>query len=130
MVLDLDTRTLRDSVVTVPNPGELGLSRDGTQLFAGNQDDTGFAVIRLADLTVTNRVNVRDRFVGALVSTVEGDYLMLSYQHGVKYVDTRAFAVVDSLVLDGENRRALVMHPTTDTMYMIGYDKVYIIGPR
>jgi hypothetical protein len=72
---------------------------------------------------------VRDRFLRALISTTGGDYLMLSYQHGVKYVDTRAYAVVDSLVL-GENRRALVAHPAADTMYMIGWDKVYIIGPR
>ncbi len=129
MILDLDSRTIEDSVVSVPNPGEVGLSRDGAYLFAASQKDSGFVVVRLPDLTIERRVNVRDRFLRALVTTSGDDYLILSYQHGIKYVDMRAYAVVDSLVL-GENRRALVVHPAADTVYMVGYKAAYLIGPR
>ena len=55
---------------------------------------------------------------------------MFSYLRGVKHVDTRTYSVVDSLVLSSENRGAMVMHPKADTMYVVGYRKVYLIGPR
>ena len=129
-VLDLATHLVVDSLTTVPTSAQLGLSRDGRFLYVSSWDDTGFVVVRLPDRTVMERLNVRDQSIGAFASTANDEYLMFSYLRGVKYVDTRTYSVVDSLVLTGENRRALVMHPTADTMYMIGYNKVYVIGPR
>jgi DNA-binding beta-propeller fold protein YncE len=129
-VLDLRARAVVDSLPAVLTPGPLGLSHDGQFLYANSREDTGFVVVRLADRTVVSRVYTDIVDAGAFVSTLDDKYMMFTYQHGIMYVDTRAYAVVDSIVPGGENRRDLVMHPAADTMYLFGYRKVYIIGPR
>ena len=129
-VLDIASHRLIDSLTAVQSPTRFGLSRDGRFLYAANQADSGFAVVRLSDRTVQNRVNMHTPQIGAFAATPSDDYLMFTYYRGIQYVDTRAYAVVDSLVNPAESWRALVMHPTADTMYMVGWNKVYIIGPR
>ena len=130
MVFALASHSVADSIMQITNPGSLGLSRDGDHLYVGSRDDTGFVVINLPDRTVEARLDVGEKDIRDFASTTDDDYMMFSYLRGVEYVDTRTYSVVDSLVLTGENRRALVMHPNADTMYVIGWNKVYIVGPR
>jgi DNA-binding beta-propeller fold protein YncE len=129
-IVDVGARMLTDSLTAILRPGHLGLSRDGRFLYVSSWDDTGFVVVRLSDRTVMERLDVGDQSIGAFASTANDKYLMFSYLRGVKYVDTRTYSVVDSLVLPGENRQALVMHPHADTLYLVGYKKVYLTGPR
>jgi hypothetical protein len=129
-VIALASITITDSITVVPRPGRLGLSRDGRFLYVASWDDTGFAVVRLADRQLIELRNVGDQSIASFVTTPGDDYLVFSYLRGVKYVDTRTYSIVDSLVLAGETRRALVMHPTADTMYVVGFNKVYVVGPK
>jgi DNA-binding beta-propeller fold protein YncE len=130
MVFTLASHSVADTIAGISNPGSLGLSRDGHHLNVGSWYDTGFVVIHLPDRTVEARLNVGEKDIRDFVFTAEDAYLMFSYLRGVEYVDTRTYSVVDSLVLSGEGRRAMVMHPKADTLYVIGYRKVYLIGPR
>jgi DNA-binding beta-propeller fold protein YncE len=130
MVFSLTSRSVVDTIEEISNPGSLGLSYDGRHLYVGSWDDTGFVVIHLPDRTVERRLNVGEKDIRDFAPTADDEYMMLSYLRGVKHVDTRTYSVVDSLVLTGENRRAMVMHPKADTLYVVGYRKVYLIGPR
>jgi hypothetical protein len=129
-VFALASHSVADSIMQISNPGALGLSRDGRQLYVGSWYDTGFVVVHLPDRTVQTRLDVGEKDIRDFASTADDAYLMFSYLRGVEYVDTRTYSVVDSLVLSGEGRRAMVMHPKADTLYVIGYRKVYLIGPR
>lgn len=129
-VLDIAARTLVDSIPAVLNPGLLALSPDGRFLYVTCWDEEGIAVVRLEDKSVAAFVNSYDSWMGSIATTHNGRYLMYTRYRDMQYVDTQSYAAVDSLALPGESRRTLVMHPTADTVYMVGWKKVYVIGPR
>jgi len=128
-VMSMATHTVVDSI-SLDWSGELLLSRDGGSLYTCRQYAKEVVLLQVPEMAIAARTSIEDPGTRAQAATQDDQYLMCSEYNGVLYFDAHALALVDSLVIPAWNRGELIMHPTADTMYMVGYWKVYIIGPR
>ena len=125
-VLQISTKTLIDTVTSI-DPGHLALSPDGSKLYAGSWNDTGFVVIRTSDMTVLQRIRL-DTAPADLTTTADGAYLVVTTGLGVSFIDTRTYETVGSLPI--ATWGLLVMRPNSDTLYVSDYSDVYLLGPH
>jgi DNA-binding beta-propeller fold protein YncE len=128
-VVDVQGCSLLASTQTVYEAQHVVLSPDEESLYVHSHGDSGVAVLRASDLSVTRRVNMGIIAAGHLALTPDGAYLYVGNGYeGSLVCDTRSLMRVDSVDVPGMGE--LVIHPSGDSAYYASSARLYVIGKR
>jgi hypothetical protein len=127
--IDVPSLSVVRSTQAVPDAWSPTLSQDGQYLYVASTADTGFLALRTSDLSVSGTAKVEDGVRGYMRVSPDGEYLYAATSSGCAVYATSTLAAVGSIDL-GEQAKAMVFHPTGDTLYVTGFRKLYVIGKR
>ena len=127
-VVDLDNGRFVRYLPNLGVPARMALSPDGTRLYVQEVDVMGIRVVSLPDGAEIARVNLQVEGTGDILLSPDGNVLIASTHYGLKYVDTKTWAVVCSLpcgVMAG-----LAARPGFDSLYAAERARTFVIGHR
>jgi hypothetical protein len=125
--VDVPGCSLRAFTQAIDQPSRVLLLPDEESLYVYNETDSGIAVMRTRDLSVTRSVNLHVPWVSHMERTPDGAHLFVGCG-GTQILDTRTLLPVGSVNLPGTG--PLAMHPSGDSAYLVGGSMVYVIGNR
>ena len=127
-VVDIDSGRLDGYLTNLGRPLRMAMSTDGSRLYAQDVDVMGVRVVSLPAGTEVTRLDLQVAGNGDLTLSPDGSLLIASTYYGLKYVDTRTWAVVCSLpcgVL-----ASVAARPQFDTLYAVEHARSFVIGRR
>jgi WD40 repeat protein len=126
-VVDVPGCSLSMFTQAVDRPKYAVLSPDEESLYVFCSADSGVVVLRTSDLAVMRRVSMGVISPSHMKRTPDGAHLFVGYR-GSRILDMRTLLPVDSVILSGGGR--LAMHPSGDTVYIVGGTNLYVIGKQ
>jgi sugar lactone lactonase YvrE len=127
-VVDLDSGRFVKYLPDLGMPARIVMSPDGTRLYMQDVDVKGIRVVSLPDGAEVARLDWQVGGNGDLMLSPDGGLLVASCYYGLRYVDTRTWAVVCSLpcgVL-----ASVAARPQFDTLYAVEHARTFVIGRK
>jgi len=127
-VVDLDSGRFVKFLPNLGMPTRMALSPDGTRLYMQDVDVMGIRAVSLPDGAEITRLDLQVPGNGDVMLSPDGNLLIASTDYGLKYVDTRTWAVVCSLPCGAY--AGLAARPQFDSLYAVERSRTFVIGRR